>query len=204
MKRFIVVFLGAFLVGGLAYALVGRASSSATTHEEGIHSAEPHVHEAWASEDVVVREENRLLIEGYAQLENARNVQAGAEARTASERRVLQVRGQEAWAELVTANTEIYHKLRQEVALSGKHAQCTICNGSGRMNVCTLCAHDGKCVSCNGKGIKWHGEVCGACVGTGRCYLCLGSGKLNCLFCNDGEVSLDLPIPPLRMPVEAF
>jgi len=204
MNRFYAVFIGAFLACGLAYSIVLRDSNAATHQVEAIHSAAPHTHEVWFSEEMAIQEENRILAELYSNMENTRTQRTAAEARTGAERRVLQVRGQDAWVGLISANTETYHKLRQEVALTGTHVQCTICNGSGRMSGCTLCAHDGKCVSCNGKGIKWHGEVCGACVGSGKCYLCLGTGKLNCVFCFDGEIELHLPAPPLRMPVEAY
>ena len=202
MNRSAIIFLGVFLVCGLAYSIVGRTSTASAHQVEQVHVAEVPVLDEWAIQNLALQAENQQHIESIIEMENTRNRLAAAEERMASDRRVLQVRGQEAWTALIASHSETYNQLRQKVALSGEKAKCTICDGTGRMSGCTLCAHDGKCVTCGGKGIKAHGETCGACVGTGECYLCLGSGKLECLFCWDGEISLDLPTPSARMPVE--
>lgn len=107
-----------------------------------------------------------------------------------------------AWTTYVRTNqakyTAIVQKARQDPHGT---AHCTICNGVGDI-ACVMCNnHDGKCITCGGKGSDVGQEFCPTCNGSGKCYLCSGLGRMNCAFCNDGVIATDTPPPPLSAPL---
>jgi len=107
-----------------------------------------------------------------------------------------------AWTAYMRTNQAKYVAI-VEKARQDPHgtAHCTICNGVGDL-ACVMCKnHDGKCITCGGKGSDVGQEFCPTCNGTGKCYLCAGLGRMNCAFCNDGVIATDTPAPPLSAPL---
>jgi len=107
-----------------------------------------------------------------------------------------------AWKSYMQTNQAKYAAILEK-ARRDPHgsAHCTICNGVGDI-ACVMCNnHDGKCITCGGRGSDVGQEFCPTCSGTGKCYLCSGLGRMNCAFCNDGVIATDTPPPPLSAPL---
>lgn len=203
MSRHFIVFLAAFLVCGLAYSLVRHPNLGASSRPVAeLSRDQSNIDEDKAREASAEERAKEAYISKLAHMANVRDRLSTAEARTTSERRFLQLRGQAAWTALISAKREGFNKLRQQAVRSGKDVPCTLCDGHGRLSYCPLCDHSGKCLTCNGTGRRLGGELCGACLGDGECFLCNGMGRLACPFCDDGTISLKLPLPPAKMPVE--
>ncbi len=92
---------------------------------------------------------------------------------------------------------------------SSKKIQCRVCDGFGRLDICSACdgtgvcswrihggglrdndilklgftthCSDGECYACDGTG-RWGLSVCPGCNGAGRCPSCMGTGK--CSACH--------------------
>lgn len=118
----------------------------------------------------------------------------------------LRVRTRAAWNSMLLTNRSTLLALRTKVAEGHLYeTPCTICDSKGDMHFCVLCRNnDGHCPACEGTGRSYTGGDCPACLGTKKCHLCHGSGKMPCLFCDDGMIpNIALEIPqemPLNCP----
>jgi hypothetical protein len=124
-----------------------------------------------------------------------------AAAKTEEYRKRFQHSRRDLWSEVISTNWQEFQKLR---VLAGKSAdgttRCTICNGFGKMDFCVLCESSGLCMGCRGTG-KIADEICPNCLGNGKCYLCSGTKRMTCLFCDDGTISTNGPMPSAALPL---
>ena len=98
---------------------------------------------------------------------------------------------------MIATSQALYAELRKKAATSPDKltTPCTICDGQGAFP-CLMCEKNrGKCPECRGDG-RQSGEYCRTCIGDGQCFMCAGTGKMLCVFCDDGLVDLRVPSPP--------
>ncbi len=151
-----------------------------------------------------LEQDRRASEEKLTRLKIERNKRAEAAAKTSSFREAFQIKYQSAWTDLLAKNWQTYQELRPQARFTqDRTTPCTICNGRGKLtDPCFVCASSGKCPTCAGAGKLYvHDELCPTCLGANTCFFCGGSGRLNCPFCDDGQIYYDAKPPPIVMPV---
>jgi len=178
--------------------LVVRASSSPV---DGISDDAPPVDadELQAAHD----RETELRVQVLAGLAAAKMRREQAAGNTGSSRKFIQTAYAARWSTVLTTNWPVFTKLREQAASSPTLVvPCTICEGTGRLHYCVVCADaKGKCVSCRDSGRTSVHEICPTCFGNQKCFLCFGSGQMPCPFCNEGKIEAQRPPPPNSLPI---
>lgn len=147
------------------------------------------------------QQQTHARLETLSKLESQQALRAQAEAKHGEEVPLLQARAASSWAVLLSSNRNAFLHLRQQAAAAGGHsAHCTLCDGTGMLDFCSLCGKTGKCVRCEGSGFVM-GAYCPACLGSGKCSLCFGTGKMPCPFCEDGVIDAKTVFPPALPPI---
>jgi hypothetical protein len=208
MKRKYLIIFGAFLAVWAVYlAFLNRQNAVAMTNPEApavevaaAATSQPLANPAY--QQAAYEQQTQARIAGLAKIQAERDARARAAAQTETVRLNLRDSHQQAWTALRTNNWQTFQALRKTAATSkDQQTRCTICDGEGYFDHCILCLHnDGKCLTCQGTGRVSGAEYCPNCLGSGKCFLCAGRGKMACLFCDDGIISLKNPLPPEKMP----
>ena len=196
------LFLG-FTVSCVAYALWVRRDPAHPIQAEPAPSALAAVPTATALQQAAAEEAaTQAHLSALSKMESETKKREQVASRTFDARNTLRGARQNHWNAIISTNWESFQALRR-VAAESPHREtaCTLCDGTGGMPSCVLCRDKpGNCAVCEGTGERF-GELCGACLGKGKCYLCFGSGKMPCLFCDDGVISLKGPLPSKVIPV---
>jgi hypothetical protein len=141
--------------------------------------------------DETYRRETDQAIEGKRQAELAEGKRQKALLQMEQTRNLIQARARSAYELVARTNSEKFAAL-----VAGGRAgnldrvTCTICNGSGNLPFCLVCNNKGVCPSCNGAG-QVLGDICAACLGKGKCFVCSGSTHMQCVFCDDGIITIN-------------
>src|SRR6185369_4886925 len=202
-RRFLILF-SIFWLCLLVYSVVlVRRNAAAQAKPAAAAAVEPEDEEA--KEKEFADEENQLQAQrqALAGLESRRSLRAEAASHTYEYRRQWQLVRADAWSAVLAANSQAFATLRHQSEVSPDgDAHCTICDGRGTMDFCVLCENSSKCPSCKGTGKGLRDEICPACMGVGKCYLCSGSGRMPCLYCDDGTISRKGPLPLTSLPLQ--
>jgi hypothetical protein len=147
------------------------------------------------------QQQTRARLDGLSKLESQQALRANAEAKHGEEVPLLQARAASSWTALLNSNRTAFLRLAQQAAAAPTHtAHCTLCDGTGMLDFCSLCGNTGNCVRCAGSGFVM-GQYCPACLGSGKCSLCFGTGKMPCPFCDDGIIDAKSVFPPALPPI---
>jgi len=205
-RRFLVLF-SVFWLCLLVYGVVQfRRHSVAVAPanpETATAAVEPEDEEAKQKALADEEKQTQDQCQALADVETRRSLLDKAASHTHEARRQWQLARADAWSSFLSVNSQAFANLRRQSEVSPDgNAHCTICDGHGTLGFCVLCENSSKCPSCKGTGKGLGDEICPTCIGGGKCYLCSGSGRMPCLYCDDGTISRKGPLPLRSLPLQ--
>lgn len=199
-------FLLLSLIGAcFAYPLLTRQPAPESPPVEANEAAPPRAAPPPVDPEQAARDDRNVKasVDALARMETDAARRARSASKTYQDRTELSTKAQSAWSAMIATNTPIYLTLHRAASQDELHeTPCTICDGKGYMHYCILCeSSKGQCVTCQGTGLTATGGDCPVCLGKKKCYLCYGTGKMPCVFCDDGTVTLRTITPPKGLPI---
>lgn len=205
MSRLHHFLLLSLIAACFAYPLLTRQPAPGSPTEETNEAAPPLATSQPVNPEQAVRDDKTMKasVDALARMETDATRRARTASKTYQVRTELSTKAQSAWSTMIATNTPIYLTLHRAASQDDHHeTPCTICDGKGYMHYCILCeSSKGQCVSCQGTGLTPTGEDCPVCLGKKKCYLCYGTGKMPCVFCDDGTITLRTINPPKGLPI---
>ena len=199
-------FLFLSLIGAcIAYPLLTHQPAIESPPEEANEAAPPRATPPPVDPEQAVRDDRNMKasVDALARMETDAARRARTASKTYQDRTELSTKAQSAWSAMIATNTPIYLTLHRAASQDEHHeTPCTICDSKGYMHYCILCeSSKGQCVTCQGTGLTATGGDCPVCLGKKKCYLCYGTGKMPCVFCDDGTITLRTINPPKVLPI---